>query len=143
MLLWHFRAYVSASERNDTQKAIDGYDSYGRSAFSRAVQHLAITPKIEWNEPHGKKLKNEDPLYEIRYKANNRQERALGYFGPDGDTFVIVLICYHKGRVYTPADAFKSARRRMEQIAAGTASSVPLQVLGEDFPPDDDDHDGT
>ncbi len=143
MLPWNFRTYVSPTGRNDVQAEVDGYDDYAREAFSRAVEHLAITPKVQWDEPHGKKLKNEDPLYEIRYKANNRATRALGYFAPDGRTFVIVLCCYHKGRVYTPPDAFDSAHRRIRQIEAGTATTVPLQIDGEDFPAHEEEHSGT
>lgn len=138
MLLWTFRTYVSFSGRNDVQETIDSYDPYGRQAFSRAVAHLAIKPKTEWEEPQAKKIKGHDPLFEIRYKANNRNERPLGYFESDGKTFVIVLICYHKGRVYEPHEAFESAVKRIKNIKNGEASTVPLQVLGETFPPDEE-----
>lgn len=134
---WLFRTYVSASARNDVQKTVDGYDAYGRNKFERAVAHLAVSPKSQWDEPHGKKLKNEDPLYEIRYQAFNRQERALGFFDDEAGVFVIVLICHHKGRIYTPPDAFDKAHRRIAQIRNGTATTTPLQIFGEDFPPDE------
>lgn len=139
MLPWKFRTYQSPTRRNDVQQAIDDYDEYGREAFSRAVAHLSVSDQSHWHDPHGKKLKNEDPLYEIRYKADKRSTRALGFFAPDGCTFVIVLICYHKGRVYDPPEAFKSAHKRIAQLQSGAASSVPLQVLGEDFPADEEE----
>lgn len=81
------------------------------------------------------KLKNEDPIYEIRYQAFNRQERALGFFDDDGGIFVIVLICHHKGRIYTPPNAIDTAHRRISQIRDHTATTAPLQIFGEDFPP--------
>lgn len=141
MLPWNFSVYINPNGRNDTQKEVDNYDDYARESFCRAVEHLAVTPKNQWQEPQAKKLKNEDPIYEIRYKASNRATRALGYFAEDGCTFVIVLICYHKGRVYTPPDAFKSAHARIKQIQQGTASTVPLQVDGEDFPAHEEEPD--
>lgn len=137
MIQWKFRVYVSANNRCDVQKTIDSYDEYGTYAFQRAIEHLAITPIAQWQEPQAKKLKNEDPLYEVRYKANNRQERGLGYFAAEQQAFIITLICYHKGRVYEPPDAFKTARRRMDQIKGGSATSVPLKIYGEDCPADD------
>lgn len=135
MILWKFKTYVSELGRNDVQEAIDRYDPYGRQSFARAVAHLAVSPKSQWHEPHGKKLKNEDPIYEIRYKAFNRQERALGYFEDSSGGFFIVLICHHKGRVYSPPKAFKTAQRRVKEIQSGFASTASLQVDGEDFPP--------
>lgn len=142
MLLWKFRTYKSHTGRNDVQQIIDDYDEYALQAFSRAVAHLAISNKSHWNEPQAKKLKNEDPLYEIRYTANNRATRALGFFAPDGCTYVIVLICFHKGRVYDPPKAFESAHKRIGHIKAGTATSAPLQIDGEDFPADEEEPDG-
>ncbi len=138
MLAWRFEVYVSPSGRNDTQTTIDSYDDYSRTAFSRAVAHLAITTKLQWSEPQAKKLTNEDPIYEIRYKAQHRQTRALGYFADDGRTFAIVVICHHKGRVYEPPGAFKTAHQRLAQVRSGTASTVPLQIDGENFPPDEE-----
>ncbi|PUE05941.1 type II toxin-antitoxin system RelE/ParE family toxin [Limnohabitans sp. WS1] len=134
-MIWRFWTYVSASGRNDVQKSVDAYETYGRNKFERAVAHLAVSPKSQWDEPHGKKLKNEDPIYEIRYQAFNRQERALGFFDDDGGIFVIVLICYHKGRIYTPPNAIDTAHRRISQIRDHTATTAPLQIFGEDFPP--------
>lgn len=134
-MIWRFRTYVNASGRNDVQKTVDGYETYGRVKFERAVAHLAASPKSQWDEPHGKKLKNEDPIYEVRYQAFKRQERALGFFDDEEGVFVIVLICYHKGRIYTPPDAIATAHRRIAQIRSHTATTAPLQVLGEDFPP--------
>lgn len=126
------------SDRNDVQSEIDGYDDYAREAFSRAVSHLSVTQKNEWQSPQAKKLKGEDPIYEIRYQANKRQTRALGYFDDHEQTFVIVLICFHKDRVYHPADAFKSAHKKIDRIRAGTADTAPLKILGEDFPADEE-----
>lgn len=134
MVEWNFSAYVGPNGRNEVQSTIDGYDDYDHAKFARAVAHLAVTPKVQWNRPFAAKLKNEDPIYEIRYQANRRETRPLGFFASDGVTFVIVLICYKKGSVYAPPGAFKSAHSRIAQLEDGTATTVPLQINGEDFP---------
>lgn len=138
MLLWRFKTYVSSSGRNEVQDEVDQYDDYSREAFSRAVAHLSVSTKDQWNEPQAKKLKNENPLYEIRYKANRCATRALGFFDKDGKTFVITNICTHKQGIYKPPDAFKTAHKRLVQIGAGVATSVPLKIVGEDFPPNEE-----
>lgn len=91
----------------------------------------------QWHEPYAKKLKNENPLYEIRYKADNRATRAIGYFRKNRRCFTILLIASHKGNVYTPPNAFKSAHIRARHIEDGSATTTPLQIDGEDFPPDE------
>jgi nitrite reductase/ring-hydroxylating ferredoxin subunit len=137
MLRWRFKTYVSSSGRTEVQDEIDQYEDYSREKFSRAVAHLSVSTKDQWNEPQAKKLKNENPLYEIKYTANRCQTRAIGFFDKDGKTFVITNICTHKQRVYDPPDAFKTAHKRRAQIDTGTAASVPLQIFGENFPADE------
>lgn len=137
MLLWRFETYVSANGRQDVQDSINRYGDYAREAFSRQVAHLAVSTLDQWHEPYAKKLKNENPLYEIRYKADNRATRALGYFRKNRRCFTILLIASHKGNVYTPPNAFKSAHIRARHIEDGSATTTPLQIDGEDFPPDE------
>jgi hypothetical protein len=130
MLLWTFEVYVAPNNKSDVQKEIDRYNERDLEFFRREIVHLAITPKEQWY-PTVKKLKNEDPLYEIRYKANKRQTRALGYFADRAGLFIITNICYHKGTVYEPPGAFKTAHTRLKQIQDSIACSVPLEVDGE------------
>lgn len=137
MLRWRFKTYVSPSGRTEVQDAIDRYDDYAREAFSRAVMHLAVSPQEQWHEPQAKKLKNENPLYEIRYKANRCATRAIGYFAKDCPAFVITNLCTHKQNVYKPPDAFKTAHARCSQIETRTATTIPLKIDGEDFPADE------
>jgi len=136
MLRWRFETYVSSNGRNDVQATIDRYDDYSQQAFARAVAHLSVSEKTQWNEPHAKKLQGKQLLYEVRYKADRCATRALGYFRDDL-TFVITLICIHKQNVYSPHDAIKTAEKRAGQVQSGNASTCPLQIDGEDFPTDE------
>lgn len=147
MMLWQFEVFVSATGRCDSQTAIDAYSVKDSMAFERAVEHLAVTPRIQWNEPQAKDITPGDnkyksagfKLYEIRYKAKNRAERAFGYFPEGKATFVILLICNHKQKIYDPANAFDIAFERFKAHKEGTASSRALQIDGEDFPQDEEE----
>lgn len=138
MLLWRFSCYVSASGRCDVQTTVDSYDDDSLAAFSAAIRYLAVAPMDHWNEPHARKIAGKKKLHEVRYKANRRATRALGFFSPGDNLFTITLICYHKGNVYTPKDAIDTAARRAAEIQDGAARVAALQVDGEDFPPDEE-----
>lgn len=66
-----------------------------------------------WRLPHADLLG--DGLIEIRI-TGDVQWRVLGFFGPSKFDFTVVLVCYHKGRVYTPKSAIKTAKRIMAEI---------------------------
>lgn len=135
MLRWSYKTYVSPNGREEVQAEIDRYDDYSLEAFSAAVRHLAICPRDHWDEPHGKKLKGAESLYEIRYKANRCATRAIGFFHPDGVSFVVCIICTHKDKIYKPPDAIKTADTRRKRILNELSQTVPLKVDGENFPP--------
>lgn len=129
--------FVAHTGRNEVQKTINRYDDYSRESFARQVSYLSATPKVRWDEPHALKLKNQGDLYEIRYKANRCAARALGFFGPGSDQFTITLIATHKQNVYKPHDAFKIAQSRTKSIRDGHSGTAPLQIDGENLPPDE------
>lgn len=122
--------------RNDVQRTIDGLSTYGAQLFQRQVVYLAGTAnRSDWSEPQAKKLKGFVEMYEVRFKDRDVQTRALGFFGPAPGVFTITLICTHKANVYTPPSALDTADRRRRQICSGHATTVALQVDGEEFPP--------
>jgi hypothetical protein len=147
MMLWKFEVFINSRGRCDVQKTIDDYLAADSIRFERAVEHLAISPLDQWNEPYAKKVTLGDKkfkaagfkLHEIRYTAQKREERALGYFPSGQNTFVILLICYHKQKIYVPTEAFDIAFERFKAHKEGRASSRTLQIDGEDFPQDEEE----
>lgn len=128
--------YVSPSGRHEVQNDLDRMDDFGQAYFQRQVVYLAGTAgRKDWSEPHALKLSGYVDLYEIRFKHANKATRALGFFGPEPGVFTITLVATHKQNVYTPRDALRTADSRRKDICSGTASAVPLQFDGEDFPP--------
>jgi hypothetical protein len=130
-----FEVYENNSGRSVVQEEIDGYDEYGSQYFTRSVMHLSSSPRSQWDTSVIKKIKGFDKLYEIRYKNDNKQTRAIGFF--IDCKFIILGICTHKGKVYDPPEIFRTCQKRRKNIIEGLASSVPLKVHGENYPPDD------
>lgn len=133
---WKFRVYVSQTGRSDVQNAINRLTLEGVTAFQVAVKYLAIMPITEWHEPKAKKLKGYRELYEIRFKADRKQHRPIGYFGPGKDEFTILIYATHKQDIYDPSSALDSAEFRRKEIAGAKARTSPLEIDGENFPPD-------
>lgn len=117
------------------QRDVDRLDAFGLEHFSAAVKYLATAEKSAWNRPHAAKLTGQGDLYEIRFKSNRTQCRALGVFVPGLNEFVITLIASKKQDVYQPRDAFDIANRRAKQALSDSLLRITLQIDGEDFPP--------
>jgi len=105
----------------------------GQAAADARVLYLRDQPPSMWTVPHAKKLSaGTQPeckdIYEIRFKANNVQQRPLGYFGPDSETFTVVLWATHKGRQWTPKDFCRIASERWASIKAGTAGTAEVEI---------------
>lgn len=132
---WKFRTYVSQTGRSDVQNAIDSLREPVREHFAVRVRYLANTPRIDWRKPQAKKLQGVQDIYEIRFKAANKQYRPLGYFGPEGDQFTILIWATKKDHVYDPAEAIGSASRRRKDVVERWVNVAPLTIDGEEFPP--------
>lgn len=62
------------------------------------------------------KLKRER-IWELEFRADKRQYRVLGKFGTGRKQAIILMGCYHKQGVYTPADAMEQAYKRARMLA--------------------------
>ena len=56
-------------------------------------------------------------IWELRFFADGRQYRVLGNFGEGRRQAVLLLGCYHQGRVYKPTDALEQAVKRAKMLA--------------------------
>jgi hypothetical protein len=132
---WLFRTYVSPTGRNDVQKQVDKARDEIVEHFKARLRYLANTPKIDWHEPQAKKLSGVDDIYEIRFQAEKRQHRPLGFFGPGQSEFTILVWSEKKQGRYQPTDAIETAAKRRGQLLARTAQVAALTIDGEKFPP--------
>ena len=69
----------------------------------------------------GKKFKVHR-IWELEFRADKRQYRILGKFGDKRKQVILLIGCYHKGSVYTPANALEQACIRARMLAEREAT---------------------
>ncbi|MFZ3211446.1 MAG: hypothetical protein WA188_08010 [Terriglobales bacterium] len=67
-------------------------------------------------------------IWEWQFFADGRQCRVLGIFGDVRKETVLLVGCYHKGKVYTPADALDTAYRRAKAFREGRAGKRERKI---------------
>lgn len=126
---WSFHDYVEGGQNpiqgwyeNDL---LDG----GRFGFDDLLKNSAKTKsELQWSAfkyPKGDLRK--EKIWQIAFTADNRQYRVLGVFRP-GRRAVLVIGCYHKGKVYTPADALETAIKRAKALREGRATTRERKI---------------
>lgn len=73
-----------------------------------------------WQMPHFKPLRGKEykGLGEIRI-GSGVEWRIIGHRDAALDTFFVLTICNHKGRVYKPVDALGQAALRLKEVNDG------------------------
>jgi hypothetical protein len=77
------------------------------------------------------KCKEFRDFFEIRFFANNVQQRPIGYFGPGECDFTILIWAIEKGNKLIPEEWCKKANRFRKKIIEGTANAKPLKFEGD------------
>jgi phage-related protein len=83
----------------------------------------------EWttwrHKMHGDAGKN--GVIELGFKADGRQYRVLSMFHGAG-RLVVLCICYHKNKVWTPKTAIEIATKRAKQVLSGKAKLNVIKI---------------
>lgn len=98
----------------------DWYKDLGIEAqaeFDNLLIELAATPRTTWNMPDFKPLG--DGIFELRFTAEKKKYRPLGYDGPGPHQFTILIGAYKKMRKWTPSEAVETASRLRREIKEG------------------------
>jgi hypothetical protein len=101
----------------------------GRFGFDGLLKNSAKT-KSELGWSGFKYLKGEarkEKIWQIAFVADGRQYRLLGVFRPARKT-VLLIGCYHKGKVYTPPDALDTAVKRARALREGRACTLERKI---------------
>jgi phage-related protein len=114
MDVWQFMDYISPQGRNMIGHWYDGLLSRERTDFDSFIRILAKTR--EWRYPDFKWLKGRRfrGLGEIRFESEKKAHRVIGYFNLNSRQFVMLIGCFHKQNIYTPANALETAVRRKQ-----------------------------
>lgn len=126
---WSFADYVEQG-----QNAIEKWYSKELSddaqfMFDNLLKNTAkIESQLQWG---GFKYLQGEPkkhgIWQLDFFADGRQYRILGVF-ERGHRAVLLLGCYHKGKVYTPQNALETACRRAKKLKDKKASTVERQI---------------
>jgi hypothetical protein len=121
--------YESPSGRTEARdKYTTGSDDL-KANFDIAVLYLISLPRSDWIRPEFAKLdrckKIFNEYYEIRLKADNVQQRPIGYWIND-DEFVILLWAKEKGKKIIPKNWCIKAEDRRGKLENGEAGKKPV-----------------
>lgn len=67
-------------------------------------------------------------IWEVGFLADKRQYRLFCIFGTKRKHVVLLLGCYHKGPVYTPANAIDTAIKHVKALNRGEATTHERQI---------------
>ena len=118
MAISTYRCYDDRSVPNLWAKWHDGQSGRCKGTHSTVFDFIEQVEIL--GPPHTKKIKSGDGVVEVIIKAE-LQWRIFGF--RTGNVFTVVAIGYHKGRVYTPRDVLKTAKKRMNLIKSGKAEA--------------------
>jgi hypothetical protein len=121
--------YVSPTDRCEVLSHYDKATAEAQAGLDTALEYLENLSREKWAHPrtHAARLdKQKWPnFYEIRFKANNVQQRPIGFFGPGDNEFTFVIWCTEKSKLL-PDTWFNTANDRRLAILDGTATKKPL-----------------
>jgi hypothetical protein len=127
--------FVDHRGKSDVQDFYDSGTAELQAAFEVAISYLREMSRQEWTRPKAARLnkyKDFKDFFEIRFKANNVQQRPIGYFGPGEDEFTILIWLKEQGNKLIPDTWCKSANAMKEQIENVTASVKCLKFYGDE-----------
>jgi Phage derived protein Gp49-like (DUF891) len=114
--MWRYWWYGDLIGPDPWRAWYDAQDAQVRGKHDNVFRILES--RSDWREPHAKKL--DDGMLEIILKGKV-QHRLLGFCWPTANfEFIFVLPCTHKGVVYKPKNALKTARERKKELIAGS-----------------------
>jgi hypothetical protein len=128
---WMYCDFSSAPGENSIQDWVDGLSEEALLGFWSAlkVNRKIAIPK-HWTQLRYLKGEAKDHrLWELRFTADRKAHRVIGFFSDDVRMRAILLIgCFHKQNVYDPPDAIKTAIKRKKSLEKLEATAIERKV---------------
>jgi hypothetical protein len=126
---WSFADYVEGAQNPIQNWYASELSEAARFQFDSVLKNTAkIQNQLQWG---GSKLLKGEPkkygIWQLDFNADGRQYRVLGVFQP-GHRAVLLIGCYHKGRVYTPHNALETACKRAKKLIEKRATTIDRQI---------------
>jgi len=110
---WTFLCFLSDGGRDVIRDWYDEQAPEVQAEFDVALSYLREQPPAQWVRPSFGTLRGKCAgLEEIRFKANKIQHRPIGFFGPEGMQFTLLLCATEKDRKFIPPSTCDTAQRR-------------------------------
>jgi phage-related protein len=118
---WQFMDYISPQGRN---MIADWHARLLRQEQSDFIALIRILAKTrQWKDPAFKQLKGKyQGMDELRFTSERKAHRVIGFVWPSSQQFTMLIGCFHKQRVYTPANALDTALQRRKFLEQGKGS---------------------
>jgi hypothetical protein len=126
--------YESSEGKHEVLETYNSGTDDLKAGFEVAIKFLRVRNRQDWRRPNAHKMsksKEFRDFFEIRFKANNVQQRPIGYFGPGESDFTILIWAIEKGNKLLPEEWDKKANRFRKEIIEGTANAKPLKLEGD------------
>jgi|SRR6266850_2921146 len=121
MDVWQFMDYISPQGRNVIDDWYKRLLRQEQSDFRALIRILAKTR--QWKYPALKQLKGKyQGMDELRFTSERKEHRVIGLVWPNPQQFTMLIGCFHKQRVYTPANALDTALQRKRFLERGEGS---------------------
>ncbi len=126
---WTFWDYVSPGGNNMIEKwRTHDLSDEGRLMFSKLLKNIRRTDNhLDWLGFRRFIKRHANKIWELEFSSDGRQYRVFGDFAGEKQA-VLLMGCYHKGRVYTPTDAIDQAFKRKELLKNGTATHEERKI---------------
>jgi phage-related protein len=126
---WTFCDYSTAMG-NPIDDWVAGLSEYAQNLFwsmlknNRNVQNPRHWTQLRYLE--GKAQRHR--LWELRFKADGKAYRVMGFFANKRKTAVLLIGCFHKQNVYDPPAAIDTAITRKGHLEKGEATAIERPI---------------
>lgn len=127
---WTFCDY-STGAGNPIKDWVAGLSEDAENTFwsvlknNRKVQNPIHWTQLRYLQGDAKKHR----LWELRFRADDKAYRVIGFFSEDRRKTAILLIgCFHKQTVYDPSDAIRTAITRKGHLEKGEATAIERPI---------------
>lgn len=116
MVQWRFLAFQYRVNSRPLDEWLTGLEVDSFNAFSDILNRLEVLPRHEWKRPdfdvlHGDQYQG---MGEIRFKADRKVYRVIGWFGPGRVSLRFTLLDACKKQRADITDCYESARKRRD-----------------------------
>ena len=133
--MWTLKGYVTSGGRNELQTWYEDAGAKVQAKFDARWRYLRAQPSYgAWIRPYFGRLKGECSSFgEIRLEVENVQYRPIGWPGPFGNDFTVVICAKEKDGQFRPISTCQTAKKRRDEILKDRSRAREPRFIQESF----------